>query len=185
LKHSPVIITLVAFGILIGCKAPPDMRRSNFEIRAKEGYAKYDPKTGKLQRVDADKNKNGRMDTFSYWDGARVLRIEIDNDEDDKIDRWEHYDEKNVLVRIGSSSKDDQVEDTWTYPDSKGFLARVETDANRDGVIEKRETFVPAPTSVGRVLSLVELGLDAAGQPSRRLFYGPDGSFLRSETVQR
>ena len=36
-------------------------------------------------------------------DGARVVRIEIDKDEDGKIDRWEYYDANQKLEKIGSS----------------------------------------------------------------------------------
>jgi hypothetical protein len=177
-------LSLVAL-VAVACNAPPDPRRTNFEIRAKEGVAKYDPKSGKLQRFDADLNKNGKMETFSYWDGARVIRIEIDKDEDGKIDRWEHYNTQNKVERVGSSSKDDEVEDTWTYPDERGFLARVESDTNRDGLIDKREIFVPregAPD--GRVLSVVELDIDRSGNPARRLHYRPDGSFEKSEVIR-
>ncbi len=47
---------------------------------------------------------------------------------------------------------------------TNGFLARVEADTNRDGVIDKRETFVPrADRPDGRVLQMVELDLDQAG----------------------
>jgi hypothetical protein len=169
----------------VACKTPPDPRRTNFEIRAKEGVAKYDPKTGKLQRFDADLNKNGKMETFSYWDGGRVIRIEIDKDEDGKIDRWEHYGDQNTLDRVGSSSKDDEIEDTWTYPDERGFLARVDTDTDRDGLIDKREIFVPRTDAPdGRVLSIVELGIDKAGNAARRLHYRADGSFEKSEVLR-
>jgi hypothetical protein len=169
----------------VGCSEPPDPRRTNFEVRGESGVAKYDPKTGRLTRIDGDTNKDGRIETFSYWDATRIIRIEIDRDEDGKIDRWEHYDDKNKLTRVGSSSKDDGVEDTWTYPDGSGFLAKVETDLDRDGTIDKREIYVQTPaTPAGRVLSIVELGLDQAGNPSRRLHYRPDGSFDRSETIR-
>jgi hypothetical protein len=170
---------------LSACSAPPDPRRTNFEIVGKEARAKYDPKTGKLQRIDVDQNKNGRIETFSYWDGARVHRIEIDKDEDGKIDRWEHYNDQNKLVRLGASTKDDQVEDSWTYPDDKGFLARVETDTDRDGLIDKREIFAERPdVPDGRVLAVVELGIDRSGVPERRLYYRPDGSFEKSELLR-
>lgn len=167
------------------CTPPPDPRRTNFEIRGKEGVAKYDPKTGRLERLDADTNKNGRIETFSYWDATRLFRIEIDQDEDGKIDRWEHYDESRKMTRIGSSSKDDEVEDTWTYPGEGGFLGRVETDADRDGTIDKREIYSPKPgTTDGRVLSIVELEIDKTGAPGRRLYYRADGTFERSEVLR-
>lgn len=181
--------TCITAGLLlvtcIACSEPPDPRRTNFEIRGKEGVAKYDPNTGRLKRIDADTNKNGRMETFSYWDATRIIRIEIDRDEDGKIDRWEHYNEKNKLLRVGSSSKDDDVEDTWTYPDATGFLGRVETDLDRNGSIDKREIYVQNPRAPDqRVLAIVELDLDRAGRPARRLHYRADGSFERSEALR-
>ena len=183
-QHRRTFVVAALLTICVACETPPDPRRTNFEIRGKEGVAKYDPKTGRLKRVDADTNKNGRIETFSYWDATRILRIEIDRDEDGKIDRWEHYDE-NKMTRVGSSSKDDEVEDTWTYPDASGFLAKVETDSDRDGIVDKREIYVQKPSAPdGRVLSTVELGLDPAGNPARRLYYRPDGSFDRSETIR-
>src|SRR5215213_320258 len=180
-----MIASSVVVAAFAGCNAPPDPRRTNFEIRGKEGVAKYDPKTGRLKKIDIDQNKNGRIETFSYWDATRLILIEVDKDEDGKIDRWEHYGDQNKLASVGSSSKDDEVEDTWTYPDGSGFLARVETDTNRDGVVDKREIFIPrdgAPD--GRVLSIVELELDKSGQPARRLHYRADGSFERSEVLR-
>lgn len=178
-------LLVLVLGAFVACKAPPDPRRTNFEIRAKEGYAKYDPKTGRLQRLDADQNKNGRFDTFSFWDGSRLLRTEIDQDEDGKIDRWELYDGHNKIARVGSSSRDDEVQDTWAYPDAHGFLAKVETDSDRDGTIDKRETFVEKPGSAGvRVLRVVELEIDETGSPSRRLYFLPDGNFDRAETLR-
>jgi hypothetical protein len=81
------------------------------------------------------------------------------------------------MTSVGSSSRDDAIEDTWTYPDEKGFLTRVETDTDRDGLIDKRDTFVSKPGAPDkRVLQMVELGIDKAGRPARRLYYKPDGT---------
>ena len=167
------------------CNAPPDIRRTNFEIRGKEGVAKYDPKTGRLKKLDYDANKNGKIDSFSYWDATRCIRIEMDQDEDGKIDKWEYYDEKNKIEKVGSSSRDDEVQDTFAYPDANGFLARVETDSDRDGAIDKRELYVPRPgTASERVLATVEYEFDKTGAPGRRLYYRPDGSFEKSEVLR-
>jgi hypothetical protein len=161
--HRTLIALLAVFALtLAACKAPPDVRRTNFEIRGKEGVAKYDPKTGRLQKLDFDQNKNGRMDSFSYMDATRVIRIE----------------------RVGTSSRDDEVQDTFAYPDDKGFLARVEFDTDRDGNIDKREFYVLKPGSADlRVLKTVEYDFKA-GQPGRRLHYGTDGSFEKSEVLR-
>lgn len=181
-----VAVTAVWLSVSAACSSPPDPRRTNFEIVGKEATAKYDPNSGRLERLDVDTNKNGRLESFSYWDGSRLIRIEIDKDEDGRIDRWEHYDDANKMISLGSSSRDDQVEDTWSYPDDKGFLTRVESDTDRDGLLDKRETFVPRPQEPdGRVLRTVELELDQAGKPGRRLYYRPDGTFERVEILRR
>ena len=182
-RRSRASLAACVLGATIACSEPPDPRRTNFEITGKEGVAKYDPKTGRLSRIDIDQNKDGRIETFSYWDAARVLRIEIDSDRDGRIHRWEHYDEHNILTRVGSSRNDDGIEDTWAYPDRKGNLERVETDSDRDGVIDKRESFT-AGAAASRVLSMVELDLDRSGNPGRRLVYGPDGAFRRVEVLR-
>src|SRR6476469_4456453 len=46
----------------------------------------YDQATGKLKLLKYDSNGNGVVDTWSYMDGPRVVRIEIDTDEDGRID---------------------------------------------------------------------------------------------------
>lgn len=143
------------------------------------------PQAARQERRESDSNRNGRNDTFTYWEGFQVVRIEIDRDEDGKIDTWEHYDANSKLVRIGSSSRDDATADTWSYPDQSGLLQRVEFDADRDGKIDKRELYTPRPESPHqRVVSVVELEIDAAGKPRRRIYYRADGSFDRSELVR-
>ena len=182
-RRTAASLAACVLGVTIACSEPPDPRRTNFEITGKDGVAKYDPKTGRLLRIDIDQDKDGRIETFSYWDAARVHRIEIDSDHDGRIDRWEHYNERNILARVGSSSTDDGIEDTWAYPNRNGELERVETDSDRDGAIDKRESFT-AGGPASRVLSAVELDLDHTGHPGRRLVYGPDGSFQRVEVLR-
>jgi hypothetical protein len=42
----------------------------------------YDKQTGRLQVLKYDSDGDGKVDTISHMDGARVLRIDIDKDED-------------------------------------------------------------------------------------------------------
>lgn len=184
-RHLAAAGALACLTVVAGCAPAPDPRRTNFEIRGKDGIAKYDPKSGRLSRIDIDHDKDGRIETFSYWDGSRILRIEIDADNDGRIERWEHYDEANRLERVGSSSNDDGIEDTWTYPGDRGQLTRVETDTDRDGAIDKRVVFAANPASTdARVVSVVDLEIDASGSVGRRLHYAPDGTFLRAEVLR-
>lgn len=168
--------------LIAGCGAPPDPQQTNSLVERPGLTAHYDPKTGRLSRLELDQNKNGRVDTFSFWNGTSIERIEVDQDEDGRVDRWEHYGPGNKMTKVATSSRDDGIQDTWAYPDARGFLSKVESDIDRDGVIDKRETFAPRPGAPdSRVLVMVELDMDKTGQPSTRLYYKPDGSFDRSE----
>lgn len=177
-KVSPKRAFAIAGLILVvaGC-APPDPRQSGFR-REREGVvAEWDPETGRLKKIELDRDKNGKMDTFSFMDGTRFERIEIDLDENGIIERWEYYVD-NKLTKVGSSSRADGVPDQWDYPSPEGSLARVEFDLDRDGHIDKWERFDPPHVSGGSpILREVGLDLDAEGRAARRLLYGADGSF--------
>ena len=87
--------------LITGCSAPPDPKRTNDLVERPGLTAQYDPKTGRLSRLELDQNKNGRMETFSYWNGTSIERIEVDQDEDGRVDRWEHYGAGNKLTKVG------------------------------------------------------------------------------------
>ena len=63
----------------------------------------YDRETGKLTLLKYDSKGDGKPDTFSYMDGVVVVRIEIDQDGDGRIDRWEYYGAGQKLERVGFS----------------------------------------------------------------------------------
>lgn len=179
-----LLLPFIAALSLVACDEPPDPRRTNFEIRKENITARYDPKTGRLKTMDEDVNKNGKMDTFSFWDGTRLDQIQIDSNEDGKIDRWEHYGPEKKLLTVGSSSRGDGIEDTLTWlPDAEGTV-RVDTDEDRDGVIDKREFLSPRADGTGLTLRRAEMEFDKDGNPHRRLYYGQDGSFERTEAIK-
>src|SRR5437867_843041 len=51
----------------------------------------YDKTTGQLTRLEADSNGDGKIDTWGYMDGTRIVRVEIDENGDGKVDRWEFH----------------------------------------------------------------------------------------------
>jgi hypothetical protein len=178
-------IALVSLCFLaVACDSPPDPRRTDFKVERGGVKAEYNPKTGRLTRLEVDTNKNGKIDAWTYQEGTRLDRIELDKDENGKIDRWEHYVD-NKMVKIGTSSRGDGVEDEWAYPNAAaGFVERVESDTNRDGRVDKWESFEASPTPGGRAfLRSVSMDPDSSGRPTRRLLYRADGSFDRSETL--
>jgi hypothetical protein len=150
----------------------------------------YDNTTGKLTALTYDRNRNGKIDTWTDMDGTRPLRSRIDLDEDGKVDRWEYYDGTGALAKVGFSRKKDGVADAWAFsgPDGKvtrietsssgdehkidrrewyeaGALARAEEDSNSDGRVDKWETFEAGAV---KTVALDETG---SGRASRRLTY--------------
>lgn len=171
--------------------------------------ARYDPVSGRLQQLAFDSTKNGHNDTVGIMDGTRVDRIEVDENEDGAIDRWEFYDEHRRLEKVGFSRQGNGLMDAVaiygadnavarveisTRGDGRydrvefyraGSLARVEEDTNGDGRVDKWETYaVDAGATPRRPPSLVTAAFDDQfrGTPSRRFQYGADGRILRVET---
>jgi hypothetical protein len=161
---------------------------------AKHITPEYDPTTGKLTLLKYDSNANGVVDTWSYMDGARLLRIEIDKDEDGKIDRWEHYGDDRKLVKVGFSRQMDGREDAWSYAAPDGSIERIEVSTRRDGKVTRVEHYrndviVAAEedtdedgrpdkweTYEGTRLAMVAFDTRHRGAPDRRLIYGADGT---------
>lgn len=154
----------------------------------------YDKTTGRLRTLKYDSNGNGKIDTVSYMDGAVVLRVEIDSDEDGKVDRWEYYGADQKIEKIGFSRAKDGKEDAWSYPGADGTttrlelsthrdgksdrveyyekdrLLRAEEDTDGDGAIDKWETYD------GERLASVAFDTMHRGTPDRRVIYGADGT---------
>jgi hypothetical protein len=154
----------------------------------------YNKQTGQLQQLKYDSNRNGTVDTISYMDGARVLRIEIDKDEDGKIERWEYYGADQKLEKVGFSLAADGKEDGWSFSGPDGSIARIELSPRRDGKVTRTEHYEhDVLTSAeedadadGRIdkwevyeggrLASVTFDTSHRGSPDRRLIYGADGS---------
>jgi len=154
----------------------------------------YDKSTGRLTLLKYDSNGNGVVDTWSYMDGARVVRIEIDKDEDGKIDRWEYYGPDQKLQKVGESRLNDGKEDAWTYMRPDGSIDRVEISTRRDGRVTRVEHYQQGAlasaeedsdgdgrmdkweTYEGTRLASVAFDTHHRGTPDRRLLYGADGS---------
>jgi hypothetical protein len=154
----------------------------------------YDKKTGRLSMLKYDANGNGVVDTWSYMDGARVVRIEIDKDEDGKIDRWEYYGADQKLAKVGFSRQSDGKEDAWSFPRPDGSIDRIEISTARDGKVTRIEHYqqnalVSAEEDSdgdgrmdkwerydGARLASVAFDTHHRGTPDRRLVYGADGS---------
>lgn len=153
----------------------------------------YDATTGHLQLLKYDANGDGSVDTWSYMEGSRVTRVEIDTDHNAVIDRWEYYSPAETLEKVGSSRARDGKPDTWAFYGADGTIARLELsmkrndrvdrieyygggdvqraeeDTDGDGRIDKWETYE------GRRLASVAFDTTANGIADRRLVYAPNG----------
>jgi hypothetical protein len=129
---------------------------------------------------------------------GRPVRLEADKDGDGRIDRWEYYDGAGQLRRVGESSQRDGREDTWVS--TSGAETLVERSTRRDGVVDRREryrgqTLVRTETDSNhdglpdaweeyeggalRVL-LLDDG-QRSGRPTRRIVYERDGARVETD----
>ena len=60
----------------------------------------YDPATGKLTMVAFAADGSLRIDHWCYMDGERLLRMDVDEDRDGRVDRREYYGPGERLERI-------------------------------------------------------------------------------------
>jgi hypothetical protein len=103
--------------------------------------AVYDKETGKLKELAVNTLKDGRPDVFSYMDGGRVIRIEIDNDEDGRLDRWEYYGTDQKMLKVGLSRGNDGKPDVWMFQGPEGSVEKVEVSTRRDGKANRTEFY--------------------------------------------
>lgn len=169
----------------------------------------YNPETGRLARILQDANKNGKTDTVAYMDGTRIVRVELDFDENGKVERWDIYNDDRTLQKVGLASRNDGVMDSQAFYSPVGALERIEVstarddrfnrvefyeadvlvrseeDTNADGRADKWETFAPvekpAPGLPGYTITTSAFDETGAGRPTRRLVFGPGGTIARVE----
>jgi hypothetical protein len=178
---APVIVTAA-------CSRAPAGAAGNIEPQ-------YNKTTGRLELLRYDANGNGVVETFSYMDGNRVIRVEVDTDEDGQIDRWEHYGDGGALERVGFSRDRDGRESAWSYADDQGRIVRIDVAEDGDGRVTRREYYerdvlVRSEQDVdgdgamdkweqyegGRLIRLA-FDTDHRGVPTQTFSYGSDGTF--------
>jgi hypothetical protein len=193
------IALLASLALMAGC-SPSGSATSDRPVPG------YDPVSGRLQRLTFDSTGNGRNDAVGIMDGVRVERIDVDEDEDGTIDRWEFYDANRRLEKVGFSRQRNGIMDAVAIYGPNGAvvrveistagdgrfnrhefyqaarLTRVEEDTNGDGRVDKWETYAVDPRATpGEPSSLVTAAFDDdfRGTPSRRLQYDWSGSIVR------
>ncbi len=172
----------------IACTQPPADGPTGSKVVAPKGTDQLKPEydaSGKLQKLEYDRDKDGKVDTWGYMDGARVVRVEVDENGDGKVDRWEHHRAgteagsaapaataagvHTSVERIERATKFDGTVSRREFFES-GALTNIEEDTDGNGKVDKWETYTDG--------SLAVMALDTAGRgtPDRRLVYRPDGT---------
>jgi hypothetical protein len=154
----------------------------------------YDSGTGRLQQLRYDSDKNGTVDTVSYMDGPTLLRIELDSNEDGRVERWDYYGPDRRLEKVGFSQQNDGKEDAWSFLGHDGAVSRIESSTERDRRITRIEHFQQGvllraeadddrdgrmdrwETYDGGRLSMVAFDTIGRGKPDRRLVYAANGT---------
>jgi hypothetical protein len=156
---------------------------------------------GHLERVDYDRNGDGKPDQVARHGGKRIPElVENDDDFDGTTDHWLYYNAAGLLVKIGSSRKGGKP-DVWVYSGPDGKPTRQEYDDDGDGKVDRAELLK------GGSIDLVEVDADRNGKPDRwqrweggrlqyedidtdgdakadkRLRYGPKGEVVKLEPV--
>jgi hypothetical protein len=148
--------------------------------------AVYSRQTGRLEKLTADQNGDGKTDIVAFMDGTRLQRIEIDRNSDGAPDRWEEYgpgetatggnplDRWAVLLRAEQSDRPDhQITRREFY--ANGLIDHDEEDTNLDGKVDKWEFYDRG------VLKHVDLDLIGRGSANQRLVYADNGDVERIE----
>ena len=190
---SAVILATIVAVALTACSSKSDKAPEKNRFNPV-----YDKTTGKLTMLKFDSKKDGKIDTWSYMDGTRIVRIEIDRDGDGKIDRWEYYTADQKVEKIGLSRENDGQVDAWAYAAPDGSVAKMEISTKRDGKVTRTESYEGGVISraeedtkgTGRIdkwetyrsgaLAIVAFDDQQLGKPTHRLVYGLDGT-VRAE----
>jgi hypothetical protein len=205
---------LVAGALAASCGGrgglPPDMPPA---IKGPDGkeyllldrgrYKGFYDKWGRLDRIEYDSNGDGKPDHVAHHEGQKSPRIlEVDEDFDGRMDRWEEYDPTGRLIKFGVSRKHTDAPDLWITPGPGDLPARKEYDDNGDGRVDRTEVLergllvrVELDTegdgkpdrwqdwSTGR-LSAEDLDTNGDGKPDRRLVYNDRGRLLKMEPLR-
>ena len=126
-RFSAAVVAVIA----VSCSRPP----SATTVKTTRDEA------GTLRQVSISKEKDGRPNIDSYMDGTKFLRIEIDQNEDGRIDRWEYYSADGRLEKVGFSRAGDGVVDAWAFQSPEGVVSRVEVSTLRDGRVNRVELY--------------------------------------------
>jgi hypothetical protein len=116
---------------------------------------------GRLEKIEYDENGDGNPDHLAHYGGGRKAKLlEVDEDYDGSMDRWEYYDDAGALTKVGRA-RTGRSPDVWSYPGPGDSPRRLEYDDDHDGRIERAEALENG------VVAAMELDADRDGKPDR------------------
>jgi len=97
---------------------------------------------GRIVRVDEDTNNDGRVDTKTFFRDGKKERAERDlagrsTPQEWRPDRWEYYDERGQLVRMGNDLDGDGLVDRWDRDED--YRRRQEAEERRQALERAQE----------------------------------------------
>ncbi len=141
--------------IAAGCQSSASDTTVNKRVQPE-----YDPK-GRLTKLTYDRDGDGKIDTWGYMDGSRVVRVEVDDNGDGKVDRWEYHKDTaggagkagangsmgstGSMGSMGSTGSNGSTGSAGSAGAAEGgvdvTLERIERSTRHDGVVSRREFF--------------------------------------------
>lgn len=207
-----IVLITTACGVGSNVPAPdfPPWRlvkdASGVEVRLleKPPYTYMYALDGTLRQMNVDSNSDRKADVFAYYSGrSSPDRLEIDENHDGKIDRWEEYNAEGRMTRFSTSAKGVMPERFVVLDPTTGVTQQVETDADHDGRRERLEVFVGGRLTKAEIdtngdgkrdriqdwtpgyLASEEIDRDADGRPDVRILHHKSGAISKVERLTR
>lgn len=141
-------------------------RESDLNADGTKDVVRYYNDEGRPLREEADRNFDGHMDTVTYFQDGRIVRVESDENGDGQIDSKVFFDDDGSPSRTerdtaGRSTATNWHPDRWEYFE-QGRIVRLGIDIDGDGRVDRWDRdreHAPAP---GEDQSSSAPGADAA-----------------------
>jgi hypothetical protein len=159
---------------------------------------------GTLRQMKFDSNGDRKPDVFAYFSGRNTPdRLEIDENRDGKIDRWEEYNPAGVLVRFATSRRGGTPERFVEVDPVTKLTTQVESDDDHNGKRERLELFVGGKLTRAEIdtdgdgkrdriqdwslgyMSTEEIDRDGDGRPDVRIRHTRSGAIAKVERLDR
>ena len=159
---------------------------------------------GRLREIRYDSDNDQKPDVFAFFSGRDTPdRLEIDDNRDGRVDRWEEYNAQGLLVKYATASRGSSPDRFVDIDPVTKAITQIETDADHDGRRERREVFSGGKltrsevdtNADGRldrlqtwqngVLITEEVDRDGDGKPDIRLHRSKSGAVTRVEHLQK